>query len=141
MELKKMKRTKKAMMPGKVEGWEIVDAARAGVVVSDDPEKRFLIGTYEGCPIRTSFIVHDGSPSYVETNNSIYALGAPQVEEKPLTPIQNQAVAVAKKSIIDTIAKDVGRLGPQTSLILDDSAQATAHIIIRALANAHLLVS
>lgn len=135
-----MKRAK-AMMPGKVEGWQIVDAARADVL-SDDPEARFLIGTYDGRPIRTSFIVHDGSPSYVETNNSIYALGAPkQPEEKPLTPIQNQAVAVAKKSIIDTIAKDVGRLGPQTSLILDDSAQATAHIIIRALANAHLLVS
>lgn len=131
----------KNLMPLKIEDWTIVTAAEAGVV-TDDSSKRFVIGTYENAPVRTSYIVHNGAPHYVETNNSIYGLGEPRKlppEPAPLTPMQNQAVAVAKKTIVDEVSKG-GDLGPLGRRMLDDSAQATAFIVVQALIKAHLLV-
>jgi hypothetical protein len=134
----------KEMKPGRIEDWEILNTqgvSDAGFPINSSSDKLFVVGTYHGAPIRTSFIVHDGSPSYVETNNSIYALGKqkqPTPVEKPLTPIQNQAVAVVKKAIVNTIGD--ANLGPVGKMMLEDSAQATGYIVIRALAEAHLLV-
>lgn len=128
----------KQLKTSKVDDWQIVDAEHAGVL-AHDPNHRFLIGTFEGYPIRTSYIVHNGAPNYVETANSVYPLGTPHADEKPLTPIQNQAVAVVKKSIVETIAGSAP-LEPFSKALLEDSAQTTAHIVIHALAKAHLLV-
>lgn len=128
----------KSMMPYKIENWKIVGVEEVNVL-NGETGHRFVVGTYEGRDIRTSYIVHDGSPNYVETCNSIYGLGEPA---STLTPIQNQAVAVAKKAIVDAVKADKSfeAFGSLGSVMLEDSAQVTAHVIVKALAQAALLV-
>lgn len=130
----------KVMKKDAISNWQIVDGTRAGVCTFD-PDARFVIGTYKGLPIRTSQVVHNGAPNYVETCNSIYPLGMPyKAPEAPLTPKKGQAVAVVKQALIDGATRDddliVKMLGEER---VNAAAQDSAKDVVRALMKAGLL--
>ena len=84
----------------RIENWKIVDADEAGRGVQG---QKFLVGNAvdhpnfpEGAAATSSVITHSAAPTYVETLNTLYLLGEPA--EKPLTPVQGQALAVIKKA-------------------------------------------
>lgn len=97
-------------------------------------------GFPEGWEVRTSAIVVNGAPNYVETKNTIYLLGEPMAQ--PLSGIQNQAMIVVKQALLDDVTKDGGSLlaeymGPT---LVAEAAEGTAKCAIRALIAAGLLV-
>ena len=93
-----------------------------------------------GCnPIVSSPIVKDGTPTYVETKNTLYLLGEPFKQPRH-TSRQREAIEVIKQAFItDRILSEI--ISPEVKSWAEAFANDDAEIAVRALTNAGLLVA
>lgn len=128
----------------RIENWKIVDADEAGRGVQG---QKFLVGNAVDHPnfpevtaVPSSVITHSAAPTYVETLNTLYLLGEPA--EKPLTPVQGQALAVIKKAAMYEIENNSDLIKPGSTLyqMAEGGASDASNRILRALIDAKLLV-